>query len=149
MTIKLTYGDIRIINNFLVQSLNPKKEKSIHRMRVVKALEEKQKQVAEESNELMKEFAKLDDEGEVVYLDDGQPAIKDKRAFNKAQVALLEEDFVLDDKNLQSALNTVKKLVNDYGKELVGEDAIAHFTLVDAFENAEEQTKEEENDSDE
>lgn len=152
MTIKLTYGDIRIINNFLVQSLNPKKEKSIHRMRVVKALEEKQKQVADESNELMKEFAKLDDEGEVVYLDDGQPALKDKRAFNKAQVALLDEEFVLDDKNLQSALNTVKKLVNDYGKELVGEDAIAHFTLVDAFENAEEETeenKEEENDSDE
>lgn len=149
MTIKLQYGDIRIVTNFLVDKLNPKKEKSIHRMRVVKALEEKSKQLSEELNELVKEFAKLDDDGEVVYLDDGQPAIKDKRGFNKAQNKLLEEEFVLDDANLKSALNTVKKLVNDYGKELKGDDAVAHFTLIEAFENADAAESEENNSEEE
>lgn len=145
MTIKLQYGDIRIVTNFLLDSINAKKEKNIHRMRVVKALEEKQKQLSEELNALVKDFAKLDDDGEVLYLDDGHPIIKDKRGFNEAQNKLLEEEFVLDDTNLKSALNTVKKLVNDYSKELTGDDAIAHFTLVDAFENAEaEENKSEE-----
>jgi len=82
-------------------------------------------------------------------LDNGQPIIKEKKEFNKAHKELFEEEFVLDDKNLESALKTVEKLVNDFDKELSGQQAEAHFILVEAFDNAEEENKEGEGTDDE
>ncbi|CEI81314.1 hypothetical protein BN997_01132 [Oceanobacillus oncorhynchi] len=150
MTIKLQNKDLRNVADFLKNTLSVKGKKNVHRMRVVKAIADKDKEVREEEVTLLKDYAKLDDEEEIIFLDNGQPIIKEKKEFNEAHKDLFEEEFVLDDKNLESSLKTVEKLVNDFDKELSGQQAEAHFILAEAFENAEEEeTKEEENDNDE
>ncbi len=152
MTIKLQNKDLRNVADFLKNTVSVKGKKNVHRMRVVKAIADKDKEVKEEEVTLLKDYAKLDDDGEIIFLDNGQPIIKEKKEFNEAHKDLFEEEFVLDDKNLESALKTVEKLVNDFDKELSGQQAEAHFILAEAFENAkeeQEETKKEENDSDE
>ena len=147
--IKLQNKDLRNAADFLQNTVSVKGKKNVHRMRIVKALVEKDKEVREEEVSLLKDYAKLDDEREIIFLDNGQPIIKEKKEFNEAHKALFEEYFVLDDKNLESALKTVEKLVNDFDKELSGQQAEAHFILAEAFEIANEENKEEEIDSDE
>ncbi|MFS0591988.1 hypothetical protein AB1L05_10335 [Cytobacillus horneckiae] len=61
--------------------------------------------------------------------------MEDAKEFKKQQEALYDEYFVIKDENLESALTTVKKLVNDYDMELTGKAAEAHFIIVEAFEN--------------
>ncbi|WP_152658303.1 hypothetical protein [Oceanobacillus sp. CFH 90083] len=138
MTIKLQNKDLRNAADFLQNTVSVKGKKNVHRMRIVKALTEKDKEVREEEVSLLKDYAKLDDEGEIVFLDNGQPIIKEKKEFNKAHKDLFEEEFVLVDKNLESALKTVEKLVNDFDKELSGQQAEAHYILAEAFENNKE-----------
>lgn len=149
MTIKLQNKDLANVANFLKNTVSVKGKKNIHRMRVVKVITERDKEVKEDEVRLLKDYAKLDDDGEIVFLDNGQPIIKEKKEFNEAHKALFDEEFVLDDKNLETAFKTVEKLVNDFDKELTGQQAEAHFILAEAFENPEEEQKEEENDSDE
>ena len=147
--IKLQNKDLKNVADFLQNTVTAKGKKNVHRMRIVKAIAEKDKEVREDEVTLLKDYAKLDDDGEIVFLDNGQPIIKEKKEFNKAHKELFEEEFVLDDKNLESALKTVEKLVNDFDKELSGQQAEAHFVLAEAFDNTAEESKEEENDSDE
>ncbi|MCT1904126.1 hypothetical protein [Oceanobacillus sojae] len=142
MTIKLKNKDLRNTADFLQNTVSVKGKKNVHRMRVVKAIAEKDKEVREDEVTLLKDYAKLDDDDEIVFLDNGQPIIKEKKEFNKAHKELFEEEFVLDDKNLESALKTVEKLINDFDKELSGQQAEAHFILAEAFENAEEEKEE-------
>ncbi len=149
MTLKLKNKDLRNVADFLQNTVSVKGKKNVHRMRVVKAIAEKDKEVREEEVSLLKDYAKLDDQGEIIFLDNGQPIIKEKKEFNEAHKALFEEYFVLDDKNLESALKTTEKLVNDFDKELSGHQAEAHFILVEAFEIAEEEDKEGEGTDDE
>lgn len=148
--ITLQNKDLKNVADFLQNTVSAKGKKNVHRMRVVKMLNEKDKEVREDEVTLLKDYAKLDREGEIVFLDNGQPIIKEKKEFNRAHKDLFEEEFVLSDKNLESALKTVEKLVNEFDKELSGQQAEAHFILAEAFENdVEEDNKEEENDSDE
>ncbi|WP_339183337.1 hypothetical protein [Oceanobacillus sp. FSL W7-1293] len=149
MTVKIQNKDLRNVADFLKNTVSVKGKKNVHRMRVVKAIADKDKEVKEEEVTLLKDYAKLDDEEEIIFLDNGQPIIKEKKEFNEAHKALFEEEFVLDDKNLESALKTVEKLVNDFDKELSGQQAEAHFILAEAFENAEEENTEGEDKDDE
>lgn len=149
MTLTLKNKDLNKIADFLQNTVSVKGKKNVHRMRIVKALTEKDKEVREEEVSLLKDYAKLDDQGEIIFLDNGQPIIKGKKEFNEAHKALFEEYFVLDDKNIESALKTVEKLVNDFDKELSGQQAEAHFILAEAFEITNEENNEEEIDSDE
>ncbi|MFD1453217.1 hypothetical protein [Oceanobacillus sojae] len=145
MTITLKNKDLKNVADFLQNTISAKGKKNVHRMRVVKAITEKDKGVREDEVTLLKDYAKLDDEGEIIFLDNGQPIIKEKKEFNEAHKALFEEEFILDDKNLEAALKTVETLVNEYNKELTGAMAEAHFILVEAFEADEEETKGEDN----
>ncbi len=147
--ITLQNKDLNKVADFLKNTVSAKGKKNIHRMRIVKALTEKDKEVREDEVTLLKDYAKLDDDGEIIFLDNGQPILKEKKAFNEAHKALYEEEFVLSDKNLESALKTVEKLVNDFDKELSGQQAEAHFILVEAFEIAEGEDKEGEGTDDE
>ncbi|MDO6451711.1 hypothetical protein [Oceanobacillus profundus] len=132
--IKLQNKDLKNAADFLQNTVSAKGKKNVHRMRIVKALENKYKEVGEEEVTLLKEFAQLDDEGELKRNDAGGFDIEDTKGFNEAHKALYDEYFVIDDKNLESALKTVEKLVNDYDKELSGKHAEAHFILIEAFE---------------
>lgn len=112
-------------------------------MRVVNVLAEKSKIVGEEELALLKEYGKTDEKDELVLNEQGGIRMEDAKEFKKQQEALYDELFVVDDKNLESALKTVEKLVNEYDKELSGKSAEAHFILCEAFENEEEKGDEE------
>jgi ribosomal protein S7 len=134
--IKIKNEHLNNVADFLLNSVGAKGKKSIHKMRVVKALQEKHKEVSEEEVALLKEYAGEDEEGNIKRNDAGQFDIKDTKGFNEAHKALFDEEFVIDDVNLESALKTVEKLINDYDKELSGKQAEAHFVLYEAFEEA-------------
>jgi acetolactate synthase small subunit len=132
--IKLQNKELKDVAEFLKKlSLNGKK--SVHRMRVVKVLEEQNKKLGEEELELLKEYVETDEKGEFVHESGNLKFKGDVKEFKKQQEDLYNEYFVLDDTNLESALKTLKEVVNDYNKELSEKDAEAHFTLVEAFEN--------------
>ena len=134
--IKLQNKYLKNVADFLQNTVSAKGKKNIHRMRIVKALQERNKEVGEEEVTLLKEYAQLDDKGELKRNDAGGFSIEDTKGFGEQHKALYDEYFVIDDKNLESALKTVEKLVNDYDKELSGKQAEAHFILVEAFEES-------------
>ncbi|WP_062049224.1 hypothetical protein [Bacillus sp. JCM 19034] len=136
---KLQYKDLKVAADFL-KKVSLKGKKSVHRMRIIKVLEEQNKKFAEEELELLKSYAELDEQGELVLSEGGGFKIKedkDKKEFRKQQEELYQEYFVVDEKNLETAVKTVEEVVNDYNKELSDKDAEAHFLLVEAFENME------------
>lgn len=132
--IKIQNKYLNDVADFLLNSVGAKGKESIHKMRVVKALQEKFKEVSEEEIALLKEYAGEDEEGNIKRNEEGNFDVKDTKGFNKAHKALFDEYFVIDDANLESALDTVEKLIKDYDKELSGKQAEAHFILYEAFE---------------
>lgn len=134
--IKLKNKDLKIIFDFLM-GISIKGKKSVHRTRIAKVIEEQNKKYADEEIELLKDFCETNERGEFVRLPNGNLDVSDTEEFKKQQEALVNEYFTIDDKNLETALNTVKELVMEYNKELEGNNALAHFYLVEAFENAE------------
>ncbi|MBN6890060.1 hypothetical protein ACUXCC_005567 [Cytobacillus horneckiae] len=137
MELKIKCKDLYNVADFLQNHVGAKGKKNIHRMRIVNTLSEKYKKVAEEEFSLLKDFAKTDDNGEPIRTEHGGFDMEDSKEFKKQQDALYDEYFIIKDENLQSALKSVEKLVNDYDKELTGNAAEAHFILVEAFENQE------------
>lgn len=143
---KLKNRHLRKATEFLLNEVSAKGKKNIHRMRIVKALQEQHKKYAEEELELVREYAELDEQGDLIPLQSGGFKLKGnkkdfkklQKEFEKHQNELMDEYFVLDDINLQSSLKTVEKLVNEFDKELIGVSAEAHFYLVEAFEKQEE-----------
>lgn len=133
--IKLQNKDLKIVFDFLL-SIGVKGKKNAHRTRVAKVIEEQSNVYAEEELTLLKDYCKTDENGDFVHLSNGNLDISDPKKFKEEQNALAEEYFAIDDNNLETALKTVKELVMEYNKELEGDDALAHFYLVDAFENS-------------
>lgn len=140
--IKIQNKHLNNVSDFLLNTVSAKGKKNVHRMRIVKTLQEKHKEVSEEELTLLKEYAGEDEEGNIKRNQHGNFDIKDVKGFNEAHKELFDEYFVIDDKNLESALNTVEKLVNDFDKELSGKDAEAHFILIEAFEEQPEEEQE-------
>ncbi|MEK4199108.1 hypothetical protein [Cytobacillus sp. FSL K6-0265] len=143
MELKIQHKHLNNVADFLKNQVSAKGKKNIHRMRIVNALATKSKLVGDEELALLKEYGKTDDDNELVLNDQGGIQMEDAKEFKKQQEALYEEYFVVDDKNLEPALKTVGKLVNEYDKELSGKFAEAHFILCEAFENEEEKGDEE------
>ncbi|KYG30417.1 hypothetical protein [Alkalihalobacillus trypoxylicola] len=139
--IKMLKKEIKMAADFLLK-LNLKGKDSVHRMRIVKVLQEQHKLFADEELELLKSFAELDENGELVQAEGGGfKLVGDKKEFKKQQQELLEEIFVLEGKNLEPALKTVEEVMMDYNKELSESDAVAHFLWIQAFELANENNK--------
>lgn len=143
MELKIQHKHLKDVADFLQNQVGAKGEKNIHRMRIVKAIDKKLKEVGEEELTLLKEYSKTDDKNELVLNNHGDIQLEDAKGFKKQQETLYDEYFVINDENLQSALKTVGKLVNEYDKELSGRAAEAHFILVEVFETQEEEGDEE------
>lgn len=135
--IKIQNKELKDVSEFL-RKLSLKGKKSVHRMRVVKVLDEQNKKLGEEEVELLKEYVETDEKGEFVTENGNLKFKGSAKEFKKQQEELYNEDFVINDKNLESALNTVKEVVTEYNKELSEKDAEAHFVLVEAFERGAE-----------
>ena len=127
--------DLSIVIGFLKEEIKATKVDNIHRMRIVKALESQQEKLISEETQLVKEFAVLDDNGNIKQDDNGSFFVTNRVEFESQQKRLLNEVFRIEDKNLSDALKTIKRLVNDFEDELSGESAEAHFILSEAIEN--------------
>lgn len=135
--IKLQYKHLKDVAEFMQEDLSSKGKKSRHRMRIVNAIAEQNKKVADEEIALLKEYAKTDDDGEIIQTDKGFD-IGDVKGFKRQQEELYNEYFIIDDANLETALKTVEKLVFDYDKELNGHKAFVHDYICQQFEEQEE-----------
>lgn len=147
MKLTIQNKNLSDVAEFLLNEVSASGKKNIDRMRVFNALDEKNQKIAEEEREILKEYAEIDDEGGFIRDDNDRIKFKDIKGFKKAQDELLEEQFVIDDANMQSALKTTKKLAENHDKKLTGESAQAHFILATAFEDCEEDNNNEEDDS--
>ncbi|MBD7937128.1 hypothetical protein H9655_08795 [Cytobacillus sp. Sa5YUA1] len=143
MKLKIQHKHLNNVADFLQNQVSAKGKKNIHRMRIVNVIATKNKLVGEEELALLKEYGKTDDDNELVLNEQGGIQMEDAKEFKKQQEALYDEYFIVEDSNLESALKTVEKLVNEYDKELSGKSAEAHFVLCEAFENEEEKGDEE------
>lgn len=132
---KIKNKHLNIIINFLKNEVKATKVDNIHRMRIVKALESQQEKLFSEETQLVKEFAVLDDEGNIKQDDNGSFFVTNRAEFETQQKQLLNEIFRIEDNNLSEALKTIKRLVNDFEDELSGESAEAHYILSEALEN--------------
>lgn len=144
MKLKIKNENLKSVADFLLNEVPASGKKNINRMRVYNALNEKNEKIGEEEVHLLKEYAKTDDEGGFIRKDNGNIDFNDIEGFKEQQSALLEEYFIIDDVNMQSALKSTQKLVDNHDKKLQGESAQAHFILVTAFEDTEDK---EENDT--
>lgn len=147
--IKIQNKHLRNVTEFLYNTVTAKGKKNVHRMRIVKALEKRNKEVSEERLTLIEEYCGIDENGEPKRKENGDLDIDDVKGFNREYDALYDEYFIIDDKNLEPALKTVEKLVNNFDKELSGNDAEAHFVLIEAFEEAKEESAEDTTDENE
>lgn len=127
--------DLSIVIGFLKEEIKATKVDNIHRMRIVKALESQQEKLISEETQLVKEFAVLDDNGNIKQDNNGSFFVTNRSEFETQQKQLLNEVFRIEDKNLSEALKTIKRLVNDFEDQLSGESAEAHFILSEAMEN--------------
>lgn len=127
--------DLSIVIGFLKEEIKATKVDNIHRMRIVKALELQQEKLISEETQLVKEFAVLDDNGNIKQDVNGSFFVTNRAEFEAQQKQLLNEVFRIEDSNLSEALKTIKRLVNDFEDELSGESAEAHFILSEAIEN--------------
>ncbi|WP_244275415.1 hypothetical protein [Oceanobacillus kimchii] len=133
MLIKIQNKHLKDAAEFLQNTISAKGKENLHRMRVVKSFNEKYESIAEEEITLLKEYANTDINGELIKNESGGIEISDPYGFNKQHRELFDEYYILDDKNLESASQTVERLVNDFDKELSGKEAELHFILVESF----------------
>lgn len=131
---KLKNSNLKMVANFLKDDLKTSGKDNIHRMRLVKAIEAQDEAIGKEELELLKEYAETDEDGELKQTEKGGFKISNPQVFKKQQEALFNEYYTIDDSNLNTALETVKQLVNDFDGELSGESAEAHFILSEALE---------------
>ncbi|AZS49226.1 hypothetical protein BpsS140_00033 [Bacillus phage vB_BpsS-140] len=138
MIIKIKNRDLKGITDFLLK-LSLKGKKSTNRMRLVKALQVRNEALLEEETELLKQYVELDEHGEFVRNSDGGFQLKgDSKEFKKLQTELMDEDYIVNDVNLDSSLKAIEEIISDYNKELSHREAEAHFSLVEAFEEKDE-----------
>lgn len=134
---KIKNKDLNSVITFLKDVIKASKMDNVHRMRVVKKLEAQAERLISEETELVKEFVVLDEDGNMKQNEGGGFYVNDKDEFENQHQLLMEEEFSIEQTNLGDALKTVKGLVENYEDELSGESAEAHYILVEALEEDE------------
>lgn len=125
-------------------NLTLKGKQSRHRSRLVKAMQEKWQLVVEEEQELLKEYAGTDEDGNPNKKEDGSFDVKDVKGFKEQQKELFDELFILEGGDATGYLKTAKEILLDFNEEVSGKNAEAYDYLCEVFEESESQNKEEE-----
>lgn len=131
---KIKNRHLSLIINFLKNEIKATRVDNIHRMRVVKELEKRLEEFSSEEVSLVKDFAVLDDDGNIKQTEGGGFYVRDREEFERHQNILLDEEFSISNENLSEALVSVKSLVENHEGELSGESAEAHYILSVAME---------------
>lgn len=121
-------GAIQVLDKMPLKGL-----KSIHRTRLSEKLQEELQRVAKEETEIIKEYAKLDDEGQPQITKDGRVTFKDEEGL-KEFTKHRKEEVIIDSGDSYVMLKSVKRSLEDCEVEWDGKDAYSFADLYDAIE---------------
>lgn len=140
--------EVRIINDLLERSirllfnLSLKGKQSRHRSKLIKQMNERLQEVAEQEQELIKEHANLDKDGNPKTNKEGTHwDIKDISAFAQDKNELYSEEMVIDGGDNQAMLLTVREVLDNCDESFSGEQAVLYEYLCEQFKVDEEITK--------
>lgn len=135
---------VKIKNAYLGQAisllfnLSLKGKQSRHRTKFIKLLDARLKEYAESEMELLKEYAVLDDKGEIVQTEDKKGVkLKDPGQAAECQKELeelREEELVIEGGDAQGMLKTVKAVLDECDKEFKGAEATTYDYLCEQFD---------------
>ncbi|WP_395318867.1 hypothetical protein [Fructilactobacillus frigidiflavus] len=138
MQIKLKKGNIQQTITF-IRNINLSGGKTNRaRFRALKLLDKKAQEVNEERMEIAKSYAKLDQSGEPIILQNGNLDIEQEKLipFSNAQNAMFEEDSALTVDDYKDQFQTLYEALLNYNDNLQGDNLIAYGTLIDVLEDA-------------
>ncbi|EJW14016.1 hypothetical protein PAV_141p01220 (plasmid) [Paenibacillus alvei DSM 29] len=121
--------EVQHFANFLM-TFELKGRESRMRTRFVKLLAERVELVNEEHKELIRQYARFDENGEPIIVEiDGQKAydVPDRTAFNKEYFLLLNEDFVIEEnEERKEMLLFIKDVILNCDKTFKGREALEY-----------------------
>lgn len=138
MQIKLKKGNVQQTITF-IKNINISGGKTNRaRFRVLKLLDKKSKEVNEERMEIAKSYAKLDQSGEAIILQNGNLDIEQEKLipFSNAQNTMFEEVSTLTVDDYKDQFQTLYEALLNYNDNLQGDNLIAYGTLIDVLEDA-------------
>lgn len=118
-----------------------KGKSSRQRSKFINKLETFRKEFVEADEIIIKEHAFLDENGlPKKTIIDGKEVwdVKDREAFEKERDELFKEKRIIDGKDNEGMLKAVKKILDNYDKELSGLEGFIYDYLCDRFEEMEE-----------
>lgn len=134
---KIKIQNIYLVHVYnLLHGLKLKGQQSRARSKFMKLLERKMKEYQEEMDEIVKRYAKLDDEGNPI-VNDEKYTILDVPGYTKELKEVQEEFATIDYSEFTSQVSTVESIMNGLEDELEGDTAEAYDHLLDAFEKKE------------
>lgn len=134
---KMKNEEVQHFANFLM-SFELKGRDSRMRTRFVKILAERIELVNEEHKELIRQYARFDEQGEAIVVEiNGQKAydVPDRAAFNREYFLLLNEDFVIEEnEERKEMLLFIKDVILNCDKTFKGREALEYDRWCDIVE---------------
>lgn len=116
-------------------------KQSRQRSKLVRVLNEKLKELAEDELNLIKEYTGEDAEGNPIKNKQGSYDVSDTAKFRKEQQELLEEEAVIEGEGNREMIKVIKQILADYDGDISGKNADAFDYLCDIFGVDEEPVK--------
>ncbi|ALA47850.1 hypothetical protein ABE137_12710 [Brevibacillus laterosporus] len=134
---RIKNGDLEDFAKFLMSFELIGKESRL-RTRLVKILMEKFKAVTEEHNDLIRQFARFDEDGEPYIIEiNGQRAydVPDRQAFNREYFLLMNEDTIIEEnEERKEMLLFIKELILNCDKTFKGKEAFEYDSWCEIVE---------------
>lgn len=129
---------VRVFN--LLQSASLKNRASLGKIKFMKKLQEKEQDLTEAKNIIQKNYFKLDENGEFViegdhYVMKDEITEDQKKEFAAKLEELLFEEFEISFVEYSDKYEAMFEALEKLDKELVGEEALAYFDLMEAYES--------------
>jgi hypothetical protein len=134
--------EVKEFIRFLIELKLAGKESRM-RTRFCKLLADRMKQIEDEREELINQFAEHDADGEVVVENDPGTnkqvyKLKDHAGFNREYTVLMREEYVIDEtEERQEMLKTIKDIVLNVDMEFQGEEAFVYDRWCEIVEEIE------------
>jgi hypothetical protein len=132
MQVKIKNMYLQASGSFLYE-LSLRGKQSRYRSKLVKILNEKLKELAEDELNLIKEYTGEDKDGNPIKNEQGSYDVSDVEKFKKEQQELLDEEAVIEGEGNREMIKTVKQILSEYDGEVSGKEADAFDYLYDAF----------------
>ncbi|MGG4105145.1 hypothetical protein AAXB25_14610 [Paenibacillus lautus] len=122
--------EVEAFAGFLMSLELPSYESRFRTRFVKHILAERAELVKEEHAELIREYARFDEKGSPIIIQDGDKQmydVPDRAAFNKEYFKLLNEDFIIDEtEERKEMLLLIKEIILNCDKTFKGREALEY-----------------------